>query len=162
MPERSALGPGDVLLRTIEQLGVDHLIDPGLAETDPRRRLQIASAVAGVADGQSIAYAAQVMRTSDVAALEAADDIGFRATRMLARDERTGELLWCLWTLRRLGHRLRRAQQRRPDDDVDGAAAALHVVHALLSAALSTGPDARAELHDEVTTSIKEIEKHLR
>ncbi|NMH96621.1 hypothetical protein [Pseudonocardia acidicola] len=153
-----------MLLRAIEQLGIDHLIDPGLAETDPKRLLQITSAAAGVADGQSIAYAAQVMKTSDVAALEAADDIGYRATRMLARDERTGELLWCLWTLRRLTHRLNRVRQRGPHDDVDGAAAALHVVHALLSAAVYDGPEAetvRAAMRKEATSSINEIEKHL-
>jgi hypothetical protein len=162
--ERSSLGSTDVLLHALELLGVDHLVDPALAEKDPRRLLQITSVIGGVAEGQSIAYASQVMKKGDETALEAADDLGYRATRLLARDERAGEILWSLWTLRRLVHRLRQVLRHRPDSDVESSLVALRAVHALLSSAVYDGPEVQAmqdDMRKQAGGSARELSARL-
>ncbi|MCE0765060.1 hypothetical protein LWC35_19470 [Pseudonocardia kujensis] len=151
----------DVLRQAIERLGLDHLV-----EAQPRERglhrLQVASVAAGAAEGQAILYAAEVMRTAGgESALDTAQDLAFRATRMLARDERTGEVLWCLWTLRRLVHRLARARERAPDDHLEAAGAALHAVHAFLSASLSETEPLQSALRAEAAQGLDRAAEHL-
>lgn len=163
--ERSPHHVMGVFWRTLEQLGADHLVDPGLGEADPTRHLQTAMIMAGVAEGQAIGHATQVMREGTEDALAAADDRGFRATRMIAHDQRTGELFWSLWTLRRLINRLQSVSRQSLDPDVESALVALRVVHALLSSAVYSGPEAelvRSDMHRQAESSARELSGRLR
>lgn len=125
----------DPLLHAAEILGVSGLVDDHLLPNDPLRRLQLASAVSGAADGYAMVHASALAADTVLDPIEAVDEIRFHALGMGGEPTRLATM-WSIWAVRQVKARLTAIRTKKPTAELEAASSILQAAHAVLSAAV--------------------------